>query len=96
MNATSTFATPPVAGPIFRPTRRGNRPPGARATMPDWNNDRTPCFVRPVPPLRRKRSCRRVKTPFGRQPGPGNPTLGQRIAPVPDLALPLHSTGAKP
>jgi hypothetical protein len=46
--------------------------------------------------LRRNSSCRNVETPFGRQPGPGNPTLGKRIPPVPDLALPLHSTGAKP
>lgn len=46
--------------------------------------------------LRRNSSCRNVETPFGRQPAPGNPTLGKRIPPVPDLALPLHSTGAKP
>jgi hypothetical protein len=44
--------------------------------------------------LRRNSSCRNVETPFGRQSGPGHPTL--RIPPVPDLALPLHSTGAKP
>ena len=41
---------PRSPGPVFRRTRRGNRPPGARATMPDWNNDRARCFVRPVPP----------------------------------------------
>ena len=46
--------------------------------------------------LRRNSSCRKAKTPFGRQSDPGNPSLGKRIPPVPDFALPLHSTGAKP
>jgi len=34
VNATSIFATPRSPGPVFRPARRGNRPPAAWATMP--------------------------------------------------------------
>jgi hypothetical protein len=67
------------------------------ATMPDWNNDRAPCLVRPVPPAPAQQFLPKGENPaVGRQSGPGNPTLGQPIPPVPDLALPSHSTGAKP
>ena len=51
MNATSTFATPPIARSGF------STPHGAatgrlepRRPCRDWNNDRARCFVRPVPP----------------------------------------------
>jgi hypothetical protein len=132
MNATSTFALPRSPGSIFRPTWRGNRLPGAQATMPDWNNDRARCFVRPVLPApaqqllpeglsprgeerrsavyaacARLAAMRRVSNHEAR---PWPPILRdapaallrmrrmfhQNFPPVPDLALPLHSTGAKP
>ena len=97
MNATSTFATPPIARSGFS-THTARQPaawnPGDHAVT-GTTTERAALFGA-FRLLRRNSSCRKVKTPFGRQSGPGNPTLGKHIPPVPDIALPLHSTGAKP
>jgi hypothetical protein len=86
MNATGTFALLRSPGSIFRPQiLRGNGPPGARTTLPDRNNDRARCLVRPVPPQQAQQ----------RRPGGLSPH-GEGFLPVPDFDLPSHSTGAKP
>ena len=97
MNATSTFATPPIARSGF------STPHGAatgrlepRRPCRDWTTTERAALFGAFRLLRRNGSGRKVKTPFGRQSGAGNPTLGQHIPPVPDIALPSQSTGAKP
>jgi hypothetical protein len=97
MNATSTFATPRSPGPVFstHTARQQAVWNSGNHAVTGTTTERAALFG-PFRLLRRNSSCRKVKIPSGRQSGPGNPTLGKRIPPVPDLALPLHSTGAKP
>jgi len=98
MNAAGTFCTPPVARSDYstqmaRPQVAWN--PGDHAVT-GTTTERAAWFgpFRLLPP---QRLLPEGENPaFGRQAGPGNPTLGKRIPPVFDLALPLHSTGAKP
>lgn len=82
MNATRNFATPTVARSDF--STRTAWQPAARSlgdhTVIGTTTERAAWFGR-------FRLVRRT--------GPGNPTPGERIPP-PDLALRLHSTGAKP
>lgn len=98
MNAAGTFATPPVARFDFsKHTARQQAPWNSGNHAVTGTTTKRAAWFGPFRLLPPQRLLPEGENPaFGRQAGPGNPTLGQRIPPVFDLALPLHSTGAKP
>ena len=93
MNATSTFADPPVARSGFSThTARQQAAwnPGDHAVT-GTTTERAALFGA------FRLSLRRNYVPAGLgEPPPQERRPGRRPPPVPDLALPSHSTGAKP
>jgi hypothetical protein len=94
MNATSTFAPPTVARSGFdvHVTADGRLELG----QPSGTTTERAALFGPFRVFPAQQLMPQADPPSGRQSAPGKAAPDERIPPVPDLALRLHSTGAKP